>query len=332
MRPQPARRNSTSASTAKRRSSELPLSSAPGGSLKKRDQQTKPNMPTLTGIAPRDERKSRLQARERALLVDRDPAGSRASSPRRRRTRRTARSSLRRLAEEYVELEAAAFRDKTRSRDQARRGEEEEPEGGAGQIQTNGEPGRRGPQGRAQEGDRVLHLKTHRQRLPELPTATKHGLRRGPLLPRLRVRAGERPQERAQGLLRPHQEVAELEVHPERVPRASASSSSTRRRATRPSGTSPSRRTRRSPSTRRRRTRSTATPGTSSAYVYWNKGELDKALNGFKKTIEFGTVHTQLPGAAKLAGRRASRHDPGLRPQGRPGAGVQLPAQHLGRR
>ena len=37
------------------------------------------------------------------------------------------------------------------------------------------------------------------------------------------------------------------------------------------------------------------------AYVFWNKGELDKALNAFKKTIEFGVVHTQLPGAAKLA-------------------------------
>jgi TolA-binding protein len=37
------------------------------------------------------------------------------------------------------------------------------------------------------------------------------------------------------------------------------------------------------------------------AYVFWNKGELDKALNAFKKTIDFGVAHATLPGAAKLA-------------------------------
>ena len=37
------------------------------------------------------------------------------------------------------------------------------------------------------------------------------------------------------------------------------------------------------------------------AYVYWNKGELTKALDAFKKTIDFGVVHATLPGAAKLA-------------------------------
>lgn len=37
------------------------------------------------------------------------------------------------------------------------------------------------------------------------------------------------------------------------------------------------------------------------AYVFWNKGELDKALDSFKKTIEHGVVHPTLPGAAKLA-------------------------------
>lgn len=37
------------------------------------------------------------------------------------------------------------------------------------------------------------------------------------------------------------------------------------------------------------------------AYVFWNKGEIDKALNAFKKTIDFGTNYTQYPGAGKLA-------------------------------
>jgi hypothetical protein len=43
-------------------------SAPPPADLKKRDQQQKPNAPSLQD-APRDERKSRLQARQRALLV-----------------------------------------------------------------------------------------------------------------------------------------------------------------------------------------------------------------------------------------------------------------------
>ncbi len=37
------------------------------------------------------------------------------------------------------------------------------------------------------------------------------------------------------------------------------------------------------------------------AYVFWNQGTFDKALNAFKKTIDYGTQYTQLPNAAKLA-------------------------------
>jgi tetratricopeptide (TPR) repeat protein len=37
------------------------------------------------------------------------------------------------------------------------------------------------------------------------------------------------------------------------------------------------------------------------AYVFWNKGEFDQALNAFKKTIDYGVQYAQLPNAAKLA-------------------------------
>ena len=37
------------------------------------------------------------------------------------------------------------------------------------------------------------------------------------------------------------------------------------------------------------------------AYVYWNQGELDKSLNAFKKTIDYGVQWPQQPGAVKLA-------------------------------
>ncbi len=36
-------------------------------------------------------------------------------------------------------------------------------------------------------------------------------------------------------------------------------------------------------------------------YVYWNKGEAPEALNAFKKTIDYGTQFSTLPGASKLA-------------------------------
>ena len=37
------------------------------------------------------------------------------------------------------------------------------------------------------------------------------------------------------------------------------------------------------------------------AYVFWNQGDLPHALDAFKKTIDFGTNFAQLPNAAKLA-------------------------------
>ena len=40
------------------------------------------------------------------------------------------------------------------------------------------------------------------------------------------------------------------------------------------------------------------------AFVFWNKGELDKALNAFKKTVEFGVTHATLVELA-LAGASA---------------------------
>ncbi len=43
------------------------------------------------------------------------------------------------------------------------------------------------------------------------------------------------------------------------------------------------------------------------AYVYWNQGEYDKSMNGFKKTIDYGTNYSQVPNASKLAD--AARRD-----------------------
>lgn len=43
------------------------------------------------------------------------------------------------------------------------------------------------------------------------------------------------------------------------------------------------------------------------AYVHWNRGALDKALDAFKKTVVFGVANPSLPSATKLA--ETARHD-----------------------
>ena len=87
-------------------------SAPPPADLKKREQQKAPTNPSET--QPRDERKSRLQARARGLLVT-EIAGlenlfrtTPANAPDRVQL-------ARRLAEDYVELESAAFGEKTRA-------------------------------------------------------------------------------------------------------------------------------------------------------------------------------------------------------------------------
>src|SRR5262249_43932324 len=88
--------------------------SAPTGiDLKKKDQQTKPNNPSASmNSAQRDERRNRLQARSRQLLVTEIQGLESlfASTPKNAPDRP---KLMRRLAEGYVELESAAFRDKT---------------------------------------------------------------------------------------------------------------------------------------------------------------------------------------------------------------------------
>jgi TolA-binding protein len=90
------------------------FNSAPQGlNLKKRDDQTKPTMPaTSQAIAQRDERRNRLEARSRQLLVT-EIQGLESlfqSTPKDASDRP---NLIRRLAEGYVELESAATREKT---------------------------------------------------------------------------------------------------------------------------------------------------------------------------------------------------------------------------
>jgi tetratricopeptide (TPR) repeat protein len=105
---------------------------APPSDLKKKDDQKKPGAPIMD--APRDDRSSRLKARQRALLVTEIQGLENLFSSTGRSA--TDRPTLaRRLAEDYVELEAAAFRDKTNA-EIARDGAKKTNPSGAGQFQT----------------------------------------------------------------------------------------------------------------------------------------------------------------------------------------------------
>jgi TolA-binding protein len=112
---------------------QVSFKTAPQGvSLKKRDEITKPTNPTESmNAAQRDERRNRLAARGRQLLVTEIQGleSLYSSTPKSAPDRPTL---MRRLAEGYVELEAAAFRDKTENQVKADEAKKKNPKAVAG--------------------------------------------------------------------------------------------------------------------------------------------------------------------------------------------------------
>jgi len=108
----------------------MSFKSAPQGiQLKKRDDQLKPTNPTASmNAAQRDERRNRLAARSRQLLITEIQGLESlfASTPKNAPDRP---KLMRRLAEGYVELESAAFRDKTENSIKADEAKRKNPKG-----------------------------------------------------------------------------------------------------------------------------------------------------------------------------------------------------------
>ena len=257
--------------------------------LKKRDQQTKPNNPTLE--APRDDRKSRLQARQRALLVTEIQQTERLFET----TKKSApdRPQLaRRLAEEYVELEAAAFRDKTEA-EIRRDGLKKTNPQKAGQEQTNANTAETVMKGGRKKAidyytliktdypnygalDEVLYYLAYEyEQSNDLKNARSvyyDLIKQRPdskFIPNAYLAFGELFFNEAQGDPSKWDLAAQAytEVIKYPPPNNKVQGYGYYKRA----------------------------------YVYWNKGELDRALSDFKKTIEFGVANASLPGATKLA-------------------------------
>ncbi len=265
-------------------------SAPPPVDLRKRDGSGKPANPSLQE-APRDERTSRLQARQRALLVTEiQRTESLFELTPKNATDRPLLA--RRVAEEYVELEAAAFRDKTEAevkRDETKKSNPQQ----AGQFQTN-----------ANQGEAVL--KAARKKAigyytilandyPNYPTLDEvlyylayeyeqasdyknaraiyyDLIKKRPdskYIPNAYLAFGELFFNEAQGDPSKWDLAAQAYAEVIKYPPPN--------------------------------NKVYGYAWYKLAYVYWNKGELEKALNGFKRTIEFGTAFSALPGAAKLA-------------------------------
>ena len=218
--------------------------------LKKGDKQIgvgNADVAMLAGI--RDQRQSRAQAARRWRCSSRRSSSSSRSTSRPTRGRRTGRCclrapgrGLRRARERRVPREDAG-------RDQARRAARRRNPTRGRQAAGDRQPRKTTMERAAQGGHQRLHAARHRllgaavAHVPEQPAAGVPAARRGLLLPRLRVRAGGRHGQRAARLPRPHHEDAELEVHPERVPRLRRAVLQRGAWATRRSGSPPSRRT-----------------------------------------------------------------------------------------
>lgn len=265
-------------------------SAPPPADLKKRDQVTKPSNPSLQD-APRDERKSRLQARQRVLLVNEIQGIERLFET----TRKNApdRPQLaRRLAEAYVELEAAAFRDKTEAEIKRDGFKKSNPQA-AGQQQTQ-----------ANQADGVMKaarkkaVQYYKVVVDEYPTYGQldevlyylaYEYEQASDLKNARAVYYDLINKRPNSKYIPNAYLAfgelffnEAQGDPSKWDLAAQAYSEVIKYPP-PNN------------------KVFGYAWYKLAYVFWNKGELEKALNAFKKTIEFGVAHAQLPGAGKLA-------------------------------
>jgi TolA-binding protein/lipopolysaccharide biosynthesis regulator YciM len=267
-------------------------SAPPPADLKKRDQQLKPNNPSeQMGAAQRDERKNKLQSRARALLVT-EISGLEnlfGSTPRNAADRPTL---ARRLAEDYVELESAAFREKTQAEVDRDALKKTNP-AAAGQKQTvanqaNNILGRARTAAEKYYGlitteypnypqlDEVLYylayeyeqandnVKARQVYLQLIQTRPN-----SKYIPNAYLAFGELFFNEAQGDPSKWDVAAQAYTQVIKYPPPD--------------------------------NKVYGYAWYKLAYVFWNEGDFPRALNAFKKTIDYGVTYAQLPNAAKLA-------------------------------
>src|SRR5215471_8125937 len=273
-------------------------SAPPPQDLKKKDQQTKPAAPLESQAnASRDERRSRLGPRVRALLVTEIQGLEQLFST----TPKTApdRPQLaRRLAEDYVELESAAFRDKTEAGIKAEEAKKTNPANAQNFQKSQTQAGQIMVAARKKAIDYYTALKngypTYAQ-MDEVLYYLAYEYEQGQDYGNARKVYYELIQKSPQSKYIPNAYLAfgelffnEAQGDPSKWDLAAGAYQEVVKYPA---------------------------PGNKVfgyahyklAYVYWNKGEFAKALDEFKKTIDYGNSYAQIPNAVQLAS--AARRD-----------------------
>ena len=260
--------------------------------LKKRDQQTKPNVPSeQMTAAQRDDRKNRLQARQRALLAT-EISGLEnlySSTPQNAPDRIQV---LRRLAEDYVELESAAFRDKTNA-EIARDAAKKNNPSAAGQQQTLVQQAA-GIMAKARSNAEKYYAVIDNEypnypQLDEVLYYLAYEYEQANDNANARRVYYELIQKRPNSKYIPNAYLAFGELFFNEAQGDPSKWSFARDAYVKVIGYPPP------------NNKVYGYAWYKLAYVFWNNGEFDKALNSFKKVIDYGVTYSQLPNASKLA-------------------------------
>ena len=273
-------------------------SAPPPQDLKKKDQQTKPSVPLeQQQNASRDERRSRLGPRVRALLVTEIQGleGLFGSTP---KTAPDRPQLARRLAEDYVELESAAFRDKTEAGIKLDAAKKDNPGNAAKLQQSVQQADQIGKAARKKAIDYYTLLKNgypNYSQMDEVLYYLAYEHEQGQDYGNARKVYYELIQKAPQSKYIPNAYLAfgelffnEAQGDPSKWDLAAASYAEVVKYPP-PSN------------------KVFGYAHYKLAYVYWNKGEFAKALDEFKKTIDYGTNYAQVPNALQLA--QAARRD-----------------------
>jgi tetratricopeptide (TPR) repeat protein len=267
-------------------------SAPPPADLKKREQQTKPNNPSeQMGSSQRDERKNKLQSRARALLVTEISglenlfAGTPKSAPDRP-------TLSRRLAEDYVELESAAFREKTQA-EVDRDGLKKTNPAAAGQKQTVANQAATILARARTQAEKYYSLITveypNYPQLDEVLYYLAYEYEQANDNDKARKVYFQLIQTRPNSKYIPNAYLAFGELFFNEAQGDPSKWDTAAQAYTQVIKYPPP------------ENKVYGYAWYKLAYVFWNEGDFPKALNAFKKTIDYGVTYAQLPNAAKLA-------------------------------
>jgi tetratricopeptide (TPR) repeat protein len=260
--------------------------------LKKRDQQTRPNMPSeQMSAGQRDDRKSRLQQRSKGLLVgeiqglENLNANTPPNSPDRLQL-------VRRLAEDYVELENAGFTEKTQAEIQRDNLKKTNPAGASREQAIANQANNIMLKARARAEQYYTTITTDFPNYPQLDEVLyylAYEYEQGNNNDLARKTYFTLIQSRPNSKYIPNAYLAFGELFFNEAQGDPSKWGVAEQAYEKVIGFPPP------------ENKVYGYAWYKLAYVLWNSGDFARALGAFKKTIDYGTTFTQIPGASKLA-------------------------------